>query len=301
MRTGRLNYKVFLFSESTQIIQMVLDPGQTISAGAAFDKWLDDGIIHETTADQTENPDQGVIGKLLDSRKQKLGRHHHQVIYYTNASRVSKTIAFAAPVARQILPIHLYRNDGNFFCHKEAFFCAESGIEMISDSGIKLKSNLLGMGQSDWLEFRGDGILFVHVGGTFKNKQLKNQSLKLDRRSIVGFAAGITSDQRIASVSRLNRSDTKAYFQVKLSGSGTVYLQSKPFKMPKHAQSLTRDISELLNTRAFQLYKGNLEKIKNFQWSTLPDLINKENLQNTLQRKIVLPRMIRKLTGKKRL
>ena len=233
MVTGRLNYKVFLFSESTQIIQMVLEPGQTIAAGAAFDKWIDDGIIHETTADQTENPDQGVIGKLLDSRKQKLGRHHHQLIYYTNATRASKTIAFAAPVARQILPIHLYRDDGNFFCHKEAFFCAESGIEMISESGIKVKSNLLGMGPSDWLEFRGDGILFVHVGGTFKNRQLKNQRLKLDRRSIVGFTAGITYDRGTANQAMANRSDTKQYFQSNLSGSGTVYLQSKPFRMPK--------------------------------------------------------------------
>ena len=299
MEQERKSYKVFVWADSVQIIQLVLDPGQTIPAGVIFDNWIDQGITSETQLGQTGNRANGVFGKLLDSGKKKLSRDPHTVIYFTNPGGASKNIAFAAPVERQILPIHLYEQDGNFFCHKEAFICAESGIEMMSASGRKMQSNLLGLGKSDWLEFHGDGIIFVHVGGTFRNKQLKNQSLKLDRRSIVGFADGLTSDRPVAGVSRLNRSDIKAYFKVKLSGSGTVYLQSKPFKMPKHAQSLTRDIGELVNTKALGLYRGNLKKIKSFQWSSLPNLIKTDVLQNTLKIKSILPGRIKKLTAKK--
>lgn len=299
MEKERKSYKVFLWADAVQIIQLGIDPGQTIPAGVIFDKWIDEGITSETQKSQNGPSGHGVFGKLLDSGKSKLSRDSRPLVYFSNPGNVSKNIAFAAPVERQILPIHLHEKDGNFFCHKQAFICAESGIEVVSKSGSKVKSNLLGLGKSDWLEFRGEGIIFVHVGGTYRNKQLTNQSLKIDRRSIVGFAGGITSDRQIAGVSRLNRSDIKAYFQVKLSGSGTIYLQSKPFKMPKQAQSLTRDIGELLNTKALGLYKGNLNKIKSFQWSSLQDRIKTDVLNSTLKITSLLPRRTKKLTAKK--
>ena len=289
MAEEKIGYKVFVWGESMQIIQVVLDPGQTIPAGTIFNNWIDKGITYEKQAGQKGNPGQGVFGKLLDSGKKKLSRNHHLVTYFTNEGNSRKSIALAAPDGRQILPIPLSKKDGSFFCHKEAFICTESCIEIIFESDSRPKSNFLGLGKSDWLEFRGNGIIFVHVGGSFKNKQLKNQNLKLDRRSIVGFTDGITYDRGVAGLTILNRSDTKAYFQAKLSGSGTVYLQSKPFKMPKHAQSLTRDIRELANSKALQLYKGNLKKIKSFQWSTLQDLIKTNVLKNTLKSKITLP------------
>ena len=298
MQKEKLGYKVFVWGESMQIIEIVLDPGKTIPAGATFNNWIESGITSKTQADQHVNPDQGVFERLMDSGKKKLGRIHHPVTYFTNPSNTKKSVAFAAPLERQILPIHLANKDGNFFCHKEAFLCTDSGIEIISESAGPLKSNFLGLDKSDWLEFRGNGIIFVHVGGSFKNKQLKNQNLKLDRRSIVGFTGGINYDRRIAGVSMLNRSETKTYFHAILSGSGTVYLQSKPFKLSNHAQSLTHDIRELANTKAIQLYKGNLEKIKKFQWSKLQDIVKTENLKNTLKKKIVISGRSIKLTDK---
>ena len=298
MEQERKSYKVFVWADSVQIIQLVLDPGQTIPAGVIFDNWIDQGITSETQLGQTGNRANGVFGKLLDSGKKKLSRDPHTVIYFTNPGCASKNIAFAAPVERQILPIHLDEQDGNFFCHKEAFICTDSGIEIISESSSPLKSNFLGLEKSDWLEFRGNGIIFVHVGGSFKNKQMKNQNLKLDRRTIVGFTGGVNCDRRIAGVPVLSRPDTKTYFHANLSGSGTVYLQSKPFKISKHAQSLTHDIRELANTKAIQLYKGNLEKIKSFQWSGLQGLIKTENLKNTLKKKIALSGRSIKLTDK---
>jgi len=299
MKKEQLGYKVFVYGESLQIIQLVLDPGQTIPAGVVFDNWIDEGITYEKQASQNENPDQGVFEKLLNSGKKKLSRNHHPMTYFTNPSSARKSIAFAAPQERQILPIHLSNKDGLFFCHKEAFVCTDPGIEIISESGSRPDYSFLGLEKSDWLGFRGDGIIFVHVGGWFKNKQLKNQTLKLDRRSIVGFTGNINFDHRFLGVPRLNRSDTKAYFQAKLSGSGTVYLQSKPYKMPKHAHSLTRDIRELANTKASQLYKGNLHKIKNFQWSKLQSLLKTDRLKNSLKNKIILPGRTNKLTNKK--
>jgi len=299
MEKERLNHRVFLCSETAQIIQLVIAPGQTITAGIIFSKWFDEGIRFEEEANRTGNQNKGGFGKLLDSGIKKLGRDDHQVIYLTNSVSTSQNISFGAPSGRQILSISVSEQDRNFFCHKDAFICAEAGIELVSESGRRSKSNFKGMGKSDWLEFRGNGTLFAHVGGSTRLIDLKKQKMTGDRRAIIGFTGGITCDWGTAGLSKLNRSDTKSYFQSKLYGSGTVYLQSRPFKMPKQARRLTHDITELAPIKALSLYEDNLEKIKSFQWSKLQDLVKKENLQNTLKKKIDLRSRLKKLTAKK--
>jgi hypothetical protein len=90
-------------------------------------------------------------------------------------------------------------------------------------------------------------------------------------------------------VPKVKQSDTKAHFQGKVSGNGTVYLQSKPYNVPKRTHSLPRDIHDLAYSKAIQLYKGNLKKLKKFQWSKLQDLIKTDRLENSLKNKFIPP------------
>lgn len=272
-----------------QIIELELDPGHRISATAVFDNWIDEGISDEKAITKSGPSPQGVFEKLLKPGKKKLSHEFNSLKYFTNSNNVRRRVAFAAPIERQILPIHLTESDGNFLCHKGAFICTDSGIEVVSTLDDRLVPNLLNSPKSDWLGFRGDGIIFVHVGGVFKNKRLQNRVLELDQRSIVGFAGGLSYDRSVAGAIMTNRSDTKAYFKGKLCGSGTVYLQSKPYKMPKHARSLTRDIRELANSKALELYNGNIQIIKSVKWSKLQDLVNIGGWKNRLKNKIIRP------------
>ena len=294
MEKERRGYKIFVYGGSLEIIELELEPGQRIPARVIFDKWIDAGIIYDQQAISNAKLAKGFFGTLLKSGKKNLYRNHHLVTYFTNPSSVRKRVAFAIPRKRQILSIPLSTNEGDFICHKEAFICAESGIEAFYMSGSPLNSNFVGLQKSNWLRFRGDGSIFVHVGGLFKHKKIKNQILKLDRRTIIGFTDGIRYDRGIAGTLGANRSDVKAYFRGKLSGNGTVYLQSKPYKMPRRAHSLTRDIRELANSKALELYKDNLKKIKRIQWSKLPDLLKTERLKNSLKNKITFPSITNK-------
>ena len=288
MEKEKIGYRIFLFGELSQIIELELDPGQKIASRAIFNNWIDQGITHEKQALNNWMPTKGIVGKLMSSGKTKL-RDQYPVACFTNSSKIRKRIVLAAPQERQILPIPLSLKDGSFLCHKDAFVCTDSGIELASMSGNRLISIFVGSEKFNWLEFRGDGFIFVHVGGRFQNEKLNNQSLKLDRRSIIGFTSGITYDRGTVGMPRVKQSDTKAYFQGKLSGNGTVYLQSKPYNMPKHTHSLSRDMRELANIKALQLYKGNLKKIKRFQWSKLQDLIKTDRLKNSLKNKFFPP------------
>jgi uncharacterized protein (AIM24 family) len=288
MGKEKIGYRIFLFGELTQIIELKLDPGQKIASRAIFNNWVDEGITHAKQALKNTLPTKGIVGKFMSSGKIKL-RGQYPVKYFTNYSTIRKRIVLAAPHERQILPISLSSEDGSFLCHKDAFVCTDPGVEVTSMSGNRLFSIFVGSEKFNWLEFRGDGFIFVHVGGRFKNETLNNQSLKLDRRSIIGFTSGITYDRGTVGVPRVKQSDTKANFQGKVSGNGTVYLQSKPYNMPKRTYSLPRDIRDLANIKAIQRYKGNLKKMKKFQWSKLQDLIKTDRLENSLKNKFIPP------------
>jgi len=288
MGKEKIGYRIFLFGELTQIIELKLDPGQKIASRAIFNNWVDEGITHAKQALKNTLPTKGIVGKFMSSGKIKLGGQY-PVTYFTNYSTNRKRIVFAAPHGRQILPISLSSEDGSFLCHKDAFVCTDSGVEVTSMSGNRLFSIFARSEKFNWLEFRGDGFIFVHVGGRFKNETLNNQSLKLDRRSIIGFTSGITYDRGAVSVPKVKQSDTKAHFQGKVSGNGTVYLQSKPYNVPKRTHSLPRDIHDLAYSKAIQLYKGNLKKLKKFQWSKLQDLIKTDRLENSLKNKFIPP------------
>ena len=288
MGKEKIGYRIFLFGELTQIIELELDPGQKIASRTIFNNWNDEGITYAKQALNNRMPTKGIVGKSMSSGKIKLGGQY-PVTYFTNYSTIRKRIVFAAPHERQILPISLSSADGSFLCHKDAFVCTDSGVEVTSMAGNRLISFFVGSEKSNWLEFRGDGFIFVHVGGRFKNETLNNQSLKLDRRSIIGFTSGITYDRGTVGVPRVKQSDTKANFQGKVSGNGTVYLQSKPYNMPKRTYSLPRDIRDLANIKAIQRYKGNLKKMKKFQWSKLQDLIKTDRLENSLKNKFIPP------------
>jgi uncharacterized protein (AIM24 family) len=283
MGREKIGYKVFLFGDSMQIIELEIDPGCRIPARAAFDNWIDESVTFEKQAINNGQSAGGVLEKFLNLGKSKL-RDHHPVTVFTNSGSARKRIALAAPAERQILPIPISEGDGNFFCHKDAFVCTEPGIELVARSNIRNNISFGGSEKFNWLEFRGDGTIFVHVGGLFKNKKLMNQSLKLDRRSIIGFTSGIRCDRVLSAASAIKKSSDKAYFKGKLSGYGTIYLQSKPYNMPNRTHSMTRDIRDLANSKARQLYNGNLQKIKNFQWSRLQGLVKTDHLKKLFQK-----------------
>jgi uncharacterized protein (AIM24 family) len=293
-----IGYKVFVYQGGMQIIELELDPEHRISARSVFDKWIDEGLSYEKEVPENGRLSPGVFEKLWNSGKTKLNRKPDSLIYFTNPGGTRKRVAFAAPPVRQILPIHLSRNDGIFLCHKEAFICTNPGIEVVSMPDSRLVSNLLNSKKSEWLSFFGDGVIFVHVGGVFKNKKLQNQNIALDQRSIIGLTEGLTYERANGAGITANRSNTRAYFRGKLSGTGTVYLQSRPHKLPKRTPSLTRDIQELANAKAQQLYNGNLQKIKNFKWSKLPELVKINRLRNCLKTKINLPDMPKRRVDK---
>ena len=76
----------------------------------------------------------------------------------------------------------------------------------------------------------GDGLAFVHAGGTVIEKQLNNETLRIDTGCIVAFEPTIDFDVQTSGNLKSMLFGGEGLFLATLSGSGKVWLQSMPIK-----------------------------------------------------------------------
>jgi uncharacterized protein (AIM24 family) len=75
----------------------------------------------------------------------------------------------------------------------------------------------------------GDGMAFVHAGGTVVKKELNGEKIKVDTGCVVGFTKGIDFSIERAGGLKSMLFGGEGIFLATLQGHGTVYLQSLPF------------------------------------------------------------------------
>ena len=138
-------------------------------------------------------------------------------------------MAFAAPYPGHIIPIDLAYIGGELLCQKDAFLCAALGTELGIAFSRRLGAGFFG-GEGFILQrLRGDGMAFVHAGGSVIKKQLVNETLRVDTGCLVALSSGIDYDIEMVKGLKSMFFGGEGLFLATLSGTGTVYLQSLPF------------------------------------------------------------------------
>jgi uncharacterized protein (AIM24 family) len=169
------------------------------------------------------------LGKLFDAGKRKLAGESVFMTRFTHQGSGKKRVAFAAPYPGRILPIHLGQVGGEIFCQKDAFLCAALGTSVGIAFQRKLGVGFFG-GEGFILQhLKGDGMAFLHAGGTLIEKQLNGETLRVDTGCIVGFTRGIEYDIQRAGSLKSMFFGGEGLFLATLRGHGTVILQSLPF------------------------------------------------------------------------
>ncbi|MGE5411258.1 MAG: AIM24 family protein, partial [Clostridiales bacterium] len=135
-----------------------------------------------------------------------------------------------APYPGKIIPLDLGNLGGKFICQKDAFLCAAQGIEIEVEFTKKIGAGLFG-GEGFILQrLEGDGLAFIHAGGTIIKKELAyGEVLKVDTGCLVAFAPTVDYDIQYIGGFKNALFGGEGLFFAKLSGPGTVYLQSLPF------------------------------------------------------------------------
>ena len=227
MQSHEVDYEIF--GNDMQVVEVELDRGETIIAEAGAMNWMEDDIVYEAKMGDGSSQDEGLMGKLLSAGKRALSGESLFLTHFTNTSNSKRRVAFAAPYPGHILPIDLAQMGGELLCQKDAFLCAALGTELDIAFSRRLGTGFFG-GEGFILQhLRGDGMAFVHAGGSVIKKELNNEVLRVDTGCLVAFSSSV--DYNIEMVKGLKSMffGGEGLFLATLQGTGIVYLQSLPF------------------------------------------------------------------------
>lgn len=226
-RSHEIDYQIH--GESIQMVEIELDPSETVIAEAGAMNYMEDGIQFETKMGDGSTPDNGFMGKLMAVGKRALTGESIFMTHFTNRGTGKKHVTFAAPYPGTVVPIDLSALGGELLCEKGAFLCAALGTQIGIAFNKKLGAGLFG-GEGFILQrLQGDGMAFVHAGGTVIRKELKGEKLFVDTGCLVAFTKGVEYDIQRAGNLKSMVFGGEGLFLATLQGHGTVWLQSMPF------------------------------------------------------------------------
>jgi uncharacterized protein (TIGR00266 family) len=228
MRSHDLDYRII--GDDIQLVEIELDPMETVIAEAGSMMYMDYGIRFETKMGDGSDPNQSLMGKLLSAGTRVLTGESLFVTHFTNQGPGKQKVAFAAPYPGKIVPVELMPLGGSIIVQKDGFLCAAKGTRISITLNRRIGSGLVG-GEGFILEkLEGDGKAFIHAGGTVIERRLNNEVLKIDTGCIVGYTPGIDFNIETAGGLRSMVFGGEGIFLATLRGTGTVWLQSMPIR-----------------------------------------------------------------------
>ena len=227
MYSHEIDYKII--GEDIQIVEIELDPNETVIAEAGSMLFMEDGITFETKMGDGSQPDQGFLGKLLQAGSRVIMGESLFMTHFTNRGVGKRKVAFAAPYPGTIMPVNLANVYGNtLIVQKDAFLCAALGTKLSIQFNQRLGAGFFG-GEGFILEkVQGDGMVFIHAGGVVIERTLNNETLRVDTGCVVGFEPSINFDIQRAGGLRSMVFGGEGLFLATLRGSGKVWIQSMP-------------------------------------------------------------------------
>lgn len=214
-----------------QFVEVELDPGEAAvgEAGSLF--FMDAGIGMDTVfGDGSNQGGGGFFGKLLGAGKRLITGESLFTTVYTNHAPQKQRVAFGAPYPGKILPMDLRQLGGMLICQKDSFLCAARGVSLGIALQQKLSVGFFGGEGFIMQKLEGDGLAFVHAGGTVVRRELQpGQTLMVDTGCVVAYTPSVNFEIQYVGKIKTALFGGEGLFLAKLSGPGHVWLQSLPF------------------------------------------------------------------------
>lgn len=212
-----IDYKIH--GDDMQIVEIELDPSEGVRAEVGAMMFMEEGIQMET----------GTGGGLFKGLRRMLTGDGFFISTFYNTASVKRNVSFGAPYPGKIIPIDLRQVGGTFICQKDSFLCAANGIDIDIAFTKRIGTGLFG-GEGFILQrLSGDGLAFVHAGGTIIRRELcERETLRVDTGCIVAMSPTVDYDIQFVGGFKNALFGGEGLFLASLSGPGTVYLQSLP-------------------------------------------------------------------------
>jgi uncharacterized protein (TIGR00266 family) len=226
MKCHEVDYVVH--GNDLQFVEISLDPGETVIAEAGSMFYMEPDIHYEAKMGDGSEPDQGFFGKLMGAGKRLLTGESLFITHFTHQGSGKAHVAFASPYPGRIVPVDMSEY-GTVICQKDAFLCAALGTTVSIDFAEKLGAGFFG-GEGFVLQrIEGDGMAFLHAGGTIIKKTLNNEKLLIDTGCVVAFTEDFDYEIERAGNLKSMLFGGEGLFMTTLEGTGDVWLQSLPF------------------------------------------------------------------------
>lgn len=242
MKCHEIDYEII--GQSMQMVEVELDPQEAVIAEAGAMNYMEDDITFETKMGDGSEVDQGFMGKMFSAGKRLIAGESLFMTHFSNSGLQKRRLTFASPFPGSIIPMDLSKLGGEIICQKDSFLCAAMGTKVDIAFNKKLGSGFFG-GEGFIMErLVGDGMAFVHAGGTVVEKELNGETLRLDTGCLVAIAGDIDYDIQMVKGFRSMFFGGEGLFLATLSGHGKVWIQSLPFsrladRIIQHAPSVS--------------------------------------------------------------
>jgi uncharacterized protein (TIGR00266 family) len=213
-----------------QFVEIELDPGEAAVGEAGSMMFMDAAIDMDTVFGDGSAQQGGLFGKLLGAGKRLVTGESLFTTVYTNRGARRQRVAFAAPYPGKILPMDLRQLGGTLICQKDAFLCAARGVSLGIALQRRLGTGFFGGEGFIMQRLDGDGLAFVHAGGTLLRRELAvGETLMVDTGCVVAYTPSVEFDIQYVGKIRTALFGGEGLFFARLAGPGTLWLQSLPF------------------------------------------------------------------------
>ncbi len=227
MRCHEVDYEII--GNDMQMVEVELDPNETVIAEAGAMNYMEEGISFETKMGDGSQPEGGFFSKLLQVGKRALTGESIFMTHFSNRGNGKRKVAFSAPFPGKILALNMAALGQELLCQKDSFLAAALGTEVSIAFTKRLGVGFFGGEGFILQKIKGDGMAFVHACGTVIKKELKGETLRLDTGCLVAFTPGIEYDIQMISGLKSMLFGGEGLFLATLQGTGSVWIQSLPF------------------------------------------------------------------------
>ncbi len=228
MISHEIDYKIF--GDDIQFVEVELDPSETVIAEAGTMVYMEDGISFEVRMGDGSTPNQGLMSKLLSAGSRLLTGESLFITHFTNRGIGKRRVAFAAPYPGTIIPVNLSEVRNSLIVQKDGFLCAAFGTKLSITLNRRIGSGLLGGEGFILQKLEGDGKAFIHAGGTVIEKNLNNETLRIDTGCVVAFEPSLDFDIETSGSLKSMVFGGEGLFLATMRGTGKVWLQSMPIR-----------------------------------------------------------------------
>ncbi|MGP8319379.1 MAG: TIGR00266 family protein [Methanosarcinaceae archaeon] len=209
-----------IIGNEMQIVEIELDPDESVRAEAGAMMYMSQEIKMDTSTG----------GGIFKGLKRAITGESFFITNFTHKGKNGKAyVAFGAPYPGKIIPLDLENLGESYLCQKDAFLCAAKGIEIEVAFTKKIGAGLFG-GEGFILQrLKGDGLAFIHAGGTIIKKELKpGENLRVDTGCLAAFSENVDYNIQFVGGFKNALFGGEGVVLASLTGPGTVYLQSLP-------------------------------------------------------------------------